>query len=184
MKKRGLTGLETTETCFAASCDIMTPEANVSAYTYRQYAGVMRHWATMDRRGTAHKNAVLKELYGLIASDLGGHAIGDWTFAYAHTARDLAGVLSRLRERGLRIIIDIVQRSTEVHSVGLKPLDGGQYLVKGYGIPAPLWKKPVTATDIHPFLYESGYNTNPCYPFVGSNVVGLPRPQRKLRTRD
>lgn len=183
MRAKGLTGIDTTETCFAAACDIITPEAHVSEYTYEQYQGVMKHWNNVAKMNASKRNSILAELYSLIASDLGGFTLDEWAFMYAHTARDLARVLRQLRDDDKRVVIDTVQRTGEVHSIGLQPHDDDRYQLAGYALPKPLANRPVTPEEIHPFLYESGFNTTPQYPFIGANVVGLPRPAPRYYNR-
>lgn len=182
MKKIGSTGNDSAETCFAGACDIVTPEAQVTEYTYKQYRGVMNHWDQLTKQGANRQNAVIGELYGLIALDLGGYTIEQWDFCYAHTAKELAKLLARLRDSGKRIVLDTIQRTGEVHSVGVKPLDDDRYKIVGYEMPSPLANKSVTAEQIHPFLYESGFNVKPKQPYVGCNVVGLPKPHLIDRT--
>lgn len=171
----GIAG-QNTKTCLPQAFDRIVPESAVSSYTYAQYRKVMSYWdnnPSHDVNPGKH-NGIYRELYDLIAGDLGGISCKDMVFEYAFKAGRLARVLDNLFENGMRPVIDVNVKSGVGHAAGVRQVDEGLYWLVGYGVPTTLRGRPVTALEIEPFHTDTGFTENRLWPFVGKNISALP----------
>lgn len=166
-----------TNACFPQAFDRITPEAAVSYDTYHQYGYVMAHWDEKKyTRNIGIGNQWNAWLYDKIAQDLGGYTLLDMQFEYAYRAQRIERVLDNFFANEFRPVLDLVARSGSIHSVGVKQLDEGLYRLVGYGVPAHIRNRPVTARELESSVHDPGFDKTATWQFQGRNISALPKP--------
>lgn len=169
-----------TPTCFPESFDLITPEAGITWETYREYCNTMNRWENCPSSdlNTNRHNATIKQLYEMIAQDLGGYSLSDMFFACVRSSRRLENILDDLIQNDMRPTIDVMSRSGDVHTIGVKPYEDGRYKLIGKNQPNYLKARPVTAAAIMHHLVDCGDTTGftRSVPFQATNISALPKP--------